>query len=69
MSPVTAEGVVTSVVSSLRLAGHEGMEKNTETTIMGYIRTTIRIHSSIPSQPKAISMVRAITCVVCCTHG
>ena len=28
------------------------MEKNMEATIMGYIGTTIRIHSFIPSQPK-----------------
>ena len=30
-------------------AGHEGMKKNVETTIMGYIRTTVRIQSFIPS--------------------
>ena len=30
-------------------AGNGGMEKEIETTIMGYIRTTIRIHSFIPS--------------------
>ena len=29
--------------------GHEEMEKTMETTIMGYIRTAIRIHSFIPS--------------------
>ena len=29
----------------LCLAGNEGMEKNMETTIMGYIRTAVRIHS------------------------
>ena len=28
------------------------MEKNMETTTMGYIRTTVRIHSLIPSYPK-----------------
>ena len=26
--------------------GNEGMEKNMETTIMGYVGTTIRIHSN-----------------------
>ena len=36
MSLVTAEAVVTSAVSFLWLAGHEGMEKNMETTVMGY---------------------------------
>ena len=29
--------------------GNEGMEKNMETTIMGYIGTTVRIHSLVPS--------------------
>ena len=33
----------------LWLAGNEGIEKQMETTIMGYIGTTIRIHSFIPS--------------------
>ena len=33
----------------LWLAGNEVMEKKMETTIMGYIGTTIRIHSFIPS--------------------
>ena len=28
---------------------NQGMEKNMETTLRGYIRTTIRIHSFIPS--------------------
>ena len=28
------------------------MEEKMETTIMGYIGTTMRIHSFIPSQPK-----------------
>ena len=32
----------------LALAGNDGMEKNMETIIMGYIRTTIRIHPFIP---------------------
>ena len=41
------------VLAGLWLAGDEGMEKRTETTIMGYIGITIRIHSFIPSQPKA----------------
>ena len=29
------------------------MEKNLESTIMGYIGTTLRIHSFIPSRPTA----------------
>ena len=29
------------------------MEKKAESTIMGYIGTTTRIHSFIPSSPKA----------------
>ena len=34
----------------LCFAGNEGLEKNIETsTIMGYIGTTVRIHSLIPS--------------------
>ena len=33
----------------LRLAGNEGMEKKMETTILGYIGTTLRMHSFIPS--------------------
>ena len=32
--------------------GNEGMEKKMEITIMDYIRTTIFIHSFIPSLPK-----------------
>ena len=35
-----------------RVWGVEGMEKTMETTMMGYIGTTVRIHSFIPSQPK-----------------
>ena len=35
--------------TGLWLTGNEGMEKNMETAIMGYIGTTIRIHSFIPS--------------------
>ena len=35
--------------TGLWLAGNEGMEKTMAPTIMGYMRTTIRIHSSIPS--------------------
>ena len=30
-------------------AGNEGMEKKMDTTIMGYVGTTLRIHSFIPS--------------------
>ena len=30
------------------------MEKKMETTMMGYVGTTIRIHSFFPSQPKVI---------------
>ena len=33
----------------LWLAGNEGLEKNMEITIVGYIWTTIRIHSFISS--------------------
>ena len=36
-------------LSGLWLAGNEGMEKNMEIAVMGYIGTTIRIHSFIPS--------------------
>ena len=36
-------------LSGLWLAGNEGMEKNMESTIMGYTRITKRIHSFIPS--------------------
>ena len=32
-----------------QLAGNQGMEKKMETAIMGYIGTTVRIHSFIPS--------------------
>ena len=35
--------------SRLWLAGNEVMEKDMETTIVGYIGATIRIHSFIPS--------------------
>ena len=35
--------------SHLELAGNEGMEKRMQTTIVGHIGTTIRIHSFIPS--------------------
>ena len=28
---------------------HQGMEKKLETTLMGFIETTIRVHSLIPS--------------------
>ena len=40
--------VLSSPVTGLWLSGDEGMEKKMETTIMGYIGTTIRIHSFIP---------------------
>ena len=33
----------------LWLAGNEGLETKMETTIMGYIGTSIRIHCSIPN--------------------
>ena len=39
----------------LWLAGNEGMEKKMETTIMGYVGTSIRIQSFIPGQPKVSS--------------
>ena len=35
--------------SGLWLAADEGMQKKMETTVMGYIRTTIRIDSFTPS--------------------
>ena len=35
--------------TGLWLAGNEGMGKKMETPTMGYIGTTIRIHSFIPS--------------------
>ena len=35
-------------IAGLWLAGKEGMEKKMETTIMGHIGTTIRVHSFIP---------------------
>ena len=35
-------------IAGLWFAGKEGMEKNMETTILGYIRDTIRIDSFIP---------------------
>ena len=35
--------------TGLWLVGNEGMEKNMESTIMGSIGTTIRIHSFISS--------------------
>ena len=38
-------GFMQDSFNGLCLAGHEGMEKKMETTIMGYIGTTIRIHS------------------------
>ena len=43
-------GALLSLESAyLWLAGGEGIGKNMETTIMGYIGTTIRIQSFIPS--------------------
>ena len=36
-----------------RVQGLEGMEKKMETTIMGYIGTTVMVDSFIPSEPKA----------------
>ena len=35
------------------LVSYEGMEKEMETSIMGYIGTTVSVHSFIPSYPKA----------------
>ena len=35
-----------------RVSGLEGVEKKMETTVMGYVGTTIRIHSFFPSLPK-----------------
>ena len=46
-------GCSNAVHDWLLVSWNEGMEKNMETTIMGYIGTTIRIHSFIPSKPKA----------------
>ena len=45
------------------------MEKNMETTIMGYIGTTIRIHSFIPSQPKVSLECRDFGVVGFKVHG
>ena len=41
--------------SAIMALGALGMERKMETTIMGFIgtMTTMRIHSFIPSQPKA----------------
>ena len=39
--------------TGLWLAGNESMERNVETTRMGFIGTIIRILSIIPSYPKA----------------
>ena len=38
-----------AATTHLWLAGNEGMETNMETTIMGYIGNTIRIHSFTPT--------------------
>ena len=38
-----------SIIGFRVWGGHEGMEKIMKTTIMGYLVTTIRIHSFIPS--------------------
>ena len=40
--------ILKSKASYFRLAGNEGM-KNMETSLMGYVGTTMRIHSFIPS--------------------
>ena len=40
------------VLGFLWLAGNDGMEKKVRTTIMCYIGTNLRIHSSSPSLPK-----------------
>ena len=43
------DGAFNSPVADPCLAGNGGMKAKMETTILGYIRTTIRIHSFIPS--------------------
>ena len=40
-----------AIIFCLWSAGDEEMEKNMETTIIGYIGTTMRTHSFIPSCP------------------
>ena len=42
-------GAAMPFITGFWLAGNEGVEKNMETTIMGYLGTTTRIHSFIPS--------------------
>ena len=39
-------------VTGLWLAGNEGMKKKMETTMMGYLETTVRIHSFLPTLTK-----------------
>ena len=39
------------------------MEENMETTLMGYIGTTARIHSIIPSYPKASLRAQGFLCL------
>ena len=46
-------GLGTLGFTGLWLTRNAGMEKKMESTIMGYIGTTISIHSCIPSQPTA----------------
>ena len=48
-SKVGSSGALEGLGSDLRLAGNEGMEKKMETTIMGYVGITMRVHSFIPS--------------------
>ena len=45
--------------SGLWSAGNDGMEKEMETTFLGYTGTTIRIHSFIPRKPKASIWLKA----------
>ena len=58
------------ILTHLWLAGHEGMDKKMETTIMGDIETVVRIHSFIPSEPKVSEtpkMFRPVS-VTSCGH-
>ena len=43
------EGMEKKMETTMGFFGVEGIEKKMETTTMGYIGTTVRIHSFIPS--------------------
>ena len=50
----------TDALPYLWLAGNEGRDKKTETAIMGYIGTTIRIRSFIPSSNSAVLLMASL---------